>query len=507
MSETATEIPALTAEQLKAMPFYDLIKYKKLLEHQEKIGLRQLYQSSFYEFFKASFKITNPNTDLVDNWHIKLFCDEIQNAAMRVIKKQKRLFHICINTPPKSLKSAIFSVAFPAWVWINAPWIKFITASYSPELADRDCSDCRRLIVSEWFQDLFGHKFKLVNDASTFLETDKGGQRRTTSPRSSKTGHKADIIVYDDPNAADDRYSQADRDLVNRWDSETMSSRFDNPDIGLKINIQQRIDNFDLTGHLQKEQATLWAFLSLPADLSEGDKPVPAALEKFYVDGLMFPARLSKKVLAEKKMELRTGYSGQINQRPIVQGGRYIKEAWFNWFVKAQLPALQQVIISVDASNTNAKTSCPASIQAWGAAPPHYYMLYDYTERLSAMQTNNAIERMARMYPGCILVIEQAANGYFLIEKLKMKYPVYTFLPQNFGGKEKRVEMIAPLWETGNVHVFDNVHNRTSYQEEIISFPNSPFRDRVDAMSMALIYFTRCAVGSAQFVGRMPGQV
>ena len=475
---------------------------------------RQACEKSFYKFFKRAWKVLNPAIPLIDNWHIKIFCDEAQTAVMRVIKNEKRQYHLCINTPPKSLKSAIFSVALPAWVWVHAPHLKFITASYSPELVERDCRESRSLIVSGWYQELFGHKFQLTNDAQTFLENDKGGQRRVTSPRSSKTGHKADIIIYDDPNAADDRYSQADRDLVNRWDSETMSSRLDNADIGIKINIQQRIDNFDLTGYLKKEQPQLWAFLSLPADLSEGDRPFPLALTDKYRsadperNGLMFPERMGRKVLNDKKLELRSGYSGQINQRPTVAGGRIIKDAWFRTFTPRELPALEAVIISVDASLTDGDGSCLASIQVWGCRRPDYYMLYDYSERMTAIQNDTQLKRIEKLYPNSIEVIEQAANGFYLTESCEKRgRNVYRFIPAKFGGKDKRGDLISPLWEMGYVHVADSPHNTTIYKSEITSFPHVPFKDRFDAMSQALLFFSKCMGGSAQFTGRMPGQV
>jgi phage terminase large subunit-like protein len=465
-------------------------------------------EKSFYEFFKAAWHITNPQSDYVDNWHVKLFCDEYQTAIMRVVRREKKPFDLIFNTPPKSLKSAIFSVCGPAWAWTVAPWIKFLTCSYSPELADRDCTESRDLIISEWYQRLWGEKFHLTNDAATFIKNDHGGQRRTTSPRSSKTGHKADIIIADDPNAADDRYSETDRALVNRWWNETMSSRLDNQDSGLKVIIQQRIDEYDLTGYLRKEQASLYGFISLPADMSEGDRPFPLSLQKYYKSGLMFPQRLGRDMLNTMKMQLRSAYSGQYNQRPVAAGGRLIKEGWFNFFTPRDLPAMEAVIISVDASLTDTDGSCLASCQVWGCHRPKFYMLYDYSERMTAMQTDVALQRIEKLYPNSVEVIEQAANGYFLTESCEKRgRNVYKFNPGKFGGKNTRGQTVAPLWEMGYVWVADTVHNKTVYKNEITSFPNSPFKDRFDAMSQALIYFSQCMGGSAQFTQRMPGQM
>jgi predicted phage terminase large subunit-like protein len=461
-------------------------------------------EKSYYQFFLASWKTTNPTVDQVNNWHIELFCNELQRMVERVIAKQHKEYDLVINTPPKSLKSFIVSVCFPVWAWIKQPGLKFITCSYSPSLAGRDCRRSRDLINSPWFQERWSDKFKLETDSSEYYRNDKGGERRITSPRSSATGHQADVIIADDPNSADDRYSKADREMVVRWWDETMWSRLDNQDIGIRMVIQQRIDLQDLTGHIKRELKDQYKFIVLPADLSTGAHTEPVELEKHYVNGLMSPIRLSKEILAEARVSERTAYSGQYNQQPIVVGGRFFKEHWPKWFSPRQLPDLSKArgCISVDASFTDSATSCPASIQSWAWLTPNFYLLYDLTTQMSALSTLAAIERIKKTYPMSIIVVEKAANGFFIIEALKKKYQVYEFIPAKYGGKEVRAEMAAPLWETGNVYLPDTSYIKSQYFPELLAFPNSEYKDRVDSMSQALIYFTRCIASMAQFTNQ-----
>jgi predicted phage terminase large subunit-like protein len=166
---------------------------------------------------------------------------------------------------------------------------------------------------------------------------------------------------------------------------------------------------------------------------------------------------------------------------------------------------MEQIIFSIDASFKAEENACPASIQAWGLKTPNYYMLYDLTARMDAIGTGNAVERLAKFYPaGTIFVIEPAANGYYLLERLKKKYPVYAFPVSRFGGKEVRAELAATLWETGNVHIIDTPYNRNHYWPEILAFPSSQWKDRVDAMSQAIIYFTKCRPSGAQWITGRP---
>ena len=52
---------------------------------------RLLLKSSFYEFFKFFWDTINHEV-LVDNWHIKYLCDELQSVAERVFEREQKLY-------------------------------------------------------------------------------------------------------------------------------------------------------------------------------------------------------------------------------------------------------------------------------------------------------------------------------------------------------------------------------------------------------------------------------
>ena len=360
------------------------------------------------------------------------------------------------------------------------------------------CKAARKLIESDWYQTLYGSSYNLIGKSEGGYDTDKGGRRMITGPGSGVgTGFHADFLIFDDPNSAKQIYSEAHRNETITWFDETMPSRLAQPDIGLKIVVQQRLHLSDVTGHILSTYPDRWKYIILPATLSKD--VFPPHLGKYYQDGLLFPYRLSHNLLEGYKVTLQRGYVGQYLMSPRTVGGNYFKETWPRWFTKETMPVMEGLIISVDASFSATQDSCPASIQLWGRKRPNYYMIYDLTLRMGAIETCNAIERLANQYRGAMIVIEKAANGFFLTEILRRKFPVYEFLPAKFGGKEARAESVAPLWETGNVFIFDNTYNRTHYLPEILDFPNSSLKDRVDAMSQALLYYTRCALGSAKW--------
>jgi hypothetical protein len=97
----------------------------------------------------------------------------------------------------------------------------------------------------------------------------------------------------------------------------------------------QRLHENDLTGMLLSKEPSNWEHICLPAELS--DNVLPIELKKFYVDGLLFPQRLSKSVLEGFKTGLGSyGYSGQYSQLPSPSEGGIFKGQWFN--IIKQLP-------------------------------------------------------------------------------------------------------------------------------------------------------------------------
>ena len=106
------------------------IKQQALIER----ALRELerrYQTqreSLLEFIKYYFK-EEKKEELVMNWHI----EEIANKLEAVYKGEiKRLI---INIPPRALKTELVSKCFPVWVLWKDSKKKFLTLSYSSDLA------------------------------------------------------------------------------------------------------------------------------------------------------------------------------------------------------------------------------------------------------------------------------------------------------------------------------------------------------------------------------------
>lgn len=109
-------------------------------------------------FIRLSWPILEPATNFIDNWHIDCIAEHLEAVTRGQLKR------LIINVPPGSSKSLITSVMWPSWHWSQLPADRFMTASYSDALSIRDALKSRRLIQSRWYQERWGHLFRMTGD-------------------------------------------------------------------------------------------------------------------------------------------------------------------------------------------------------------------------------------------------------------------------------------------------------------------------------------------------------
>lgn len=156
----------------------------------ELLIIKEKCEHSFYEFVKHAWK-TLENRDFIDGWHVKVLCDHLEAVYYMDIRK------LVINLPPRTGKSNIVSVMFPAWCWAKQPELRFLYTAYAQILSVRDSVGCRRLITSEWYRRLWGDKFTLMSDVNNKLrfDNDKSGYRIASSTGGTNTGLGGDFVV------------------------------------------------------------------------------------------------------------------------------------------------------------------------------------------------------------------------------------------------------------------------------------------------------------------------
>lgn len=457
-------------------------------------------EDSLYLFLKNSWKYID-SSPFVEGWPIEAVAEHLQAVADGDIKR------LIINIPPRCAKSSLVSVAYPAWTWAqpwntptSGPGVQFLTASYAQQLSLRDSVKCRRLIESPWYQALWGEKFKLTGDQNTKtrFDNDKNGSRLSTSVGSALTGEGGNIIIVDDPNAAQEAFSEATIHATIEWWDNALSTRLNDPKTGAFIVIQQRLSEEDLTGHILSKDSGSWTHLCLPMryewqrhsytsigwhdprGLDDEDEPLvrvtsggdripvspEAQIELEDREGsLLWPERFGERevTILEKQMGPWTA-AGQLQQRPEPKGGGIIKREWWQPWENNVYPNMDMIIASVDTAYTTKTENDPSAMTVWGV----------FSSDVSVMGANHAGARhnqgrveMARQYtetqPRVMLMyawqgryelhdlvarVAETCRDYkvdqLLIENKAAGYSVAQELRRLFGGSRFGVTMFDP---------------------------------------------------------------
>jgi predicted phage terminase large subunit-like protein len=362
-------------------------------------------EDSLYFFLKKAWKYIDSST-FTDGWPIEAVAEHLQAVADGDIKR------LIINIPPRCSKSSITSVAFPAWVWAqpwsgptSGPGVQFLHASYAQQLSLRDSVKCRRLIESPWYQTLWGERFRLTSDQNTKtrFDNDKNGSRLSTSVGSALTGEGGSIIVVDDPNAAQEAFSEATIAATIEWWDSALSTRLNDPKTGAYVVIQQRLSEEDLTGHIMSKDEGEWVHLCLPMRYEwqrhsysrfgdtewhdpRGLNDDGSPLVEILATGDRVPVDLDAQIELEKRegsllWERRFGEAevqilerqlgpwsaaGQLQQRPSPKGGGIIKRDWWQTWEPVNYPNMDLIIATLDTAYTTKTENDPSAMTVWG---------------------------------------------------------------------------------------------------------------------------------------------
>ena len=452
----------------------------------------ELYRKSFYKFTLEAFKTIHNGQDLTPNWHIKYLCDRLQKEAIRVVNGETIDKHLLINVPRRTLKSELVNVFFSVYCWILKDSIQFISSSYSASLSITLSTQARRLIESDWFINHFPD-VKLSKDENTKSRytTTNSGLRYSTSTGGTVTGMGADIIVIDDPQNPQLARSEVERENANRFFNETLRSRLNNPDKGVFIVIMQRLHENDLTGMLLDKEPDNWEYICLPAELSDYVKPIE--LKDNYVDGLLFPQRLSKDTLKSFKIGLGSyGYSGQYSQIPSPSDGGIFKGDWFN-IVKSIPENINSDFIKwnfyLDTAYTS-KQDNDATAMLCGAFINNELFIRDVKAvRLEFPELIKEIQKFAAVNGytnNSRIYVEPKASGKSIVQMLKRSTGLNIMEDKPpTQDKVSRASSVSAFIESGRVNLLDGRYI-DSFLNELKSFPNGNHDDMVDTLIMAI---------------------
>ena len=219
-----------------------------------------------------------------------------------------------------------------------------------------------------------------MGDQNTKSQFDlvSGGRRNTVSVGGSTTGMGGNYLIADDPNNAREANSEAVIQSTLEWWDMAWSTRLNDPKSGVRIVIQQRLNERDVTGHILSEDVGDWTHLMLPMRF-EPERRIYTSIG-FDEDGqelswtdprqtegeLLWPERFGEEQVSMLERTLGPyGAAGQLQQRPQPAGGGIIKRLWWQPWDKDFYPDSEINIGSLDLAYTTKKENDFSAMTTW----------------------------------------------------------------------------------------------------------------------------------------------
>lgn len=472
-----------------------MYNYKAALE-------RQLCKNSFYEFFKLAWHIIEPSRELKDNWHIKYLCDVAEQEVRRIAAGLPKEHDYIVNIPFRALKSQIFAVMLQPWAWIDYPWLRFTTVSYSSGLSLNHSNKSQKIMSSRWYRERFGDSYKLKSDiggasklkeTETYFENDQGGFRFVSSVTGGSTGYGGDINIADDLLKTQEADSEAARKKANTFWGDTYRSRVSDFSESVFFLIMQRLHDNDPTGYslssMEEGNKSQYFHINIPAEDIGNIKPV--GLRAFYKNGLFFPERFTRKVIDDFKSPSGIGLraaNAQLNQDPVKPGGNLFQERWFVRVSRSEMPKrkkFDRIRRYWDTAFTeDEKNSACAFVELGYYKGDVYILNFDY----KWVEFPEQMEWMQSSPKDVLHKIEAKASGKSAAQTLRRNKINATEVEVEGGDKRARGNAISLHIEGGRVHLPDYLWDSflNDPRQGILKFPDGSHDDLGDAFVIGI---------------------
>lgn len=453
---------------------------------------------SFAAFVKQSWDLVE-QAPLSWNWHLDVICEHLEAVA------RGEILRLLINVPPRSAKSTLCSITFPAWVWLKQPAAQFLYLSYQERLAVDASIKCRQIVEHPRYRERFQPDWAIRQDQNAkhdFLLT-SGGRRRAVSVDGGVLGFGCDYLMIDDPLDSEHAHSAAARDRARDTCAQAAATRLNNPRTGRVVMVMQRLAEHDPSAWAKEAG---FECLVLPSEADPARRArtfhvVRGERRQFWEDPrqvegeLLHPERFSREALdAIRRTFGARKYAAQHQQRPLASADGALWRAEWIKRAPAALPDLQRVVVAVDPSGSAKQEADEAGIVVAGIAPcdcagrqeDHAFVLADLSGRFSPDDMARRACRAYREHGADRLVAEDNFGGAIIRDLVRLVDPSVAYRRVHASrGKVVRAEPVAALYEAGRVH---HAGHFTRLEEELCTYaPGATYSPgRMDALVWAL---------------------
>jgi predicted phage terminase large subunit-like protein len=447
----------------------------------ELIIARERLRTGFFSYLIYVFSRHHPHKHLHDSGYLEAFCYALQQCADGDIRR----LSVCM--PPRHLKSFTL-IVWQSWLLGRQPELQILAVCYGEELARTQSDLFRRIVRSDWYRDIFPD-LSIADgaDRSGDFQTDTGGYRRSVTIAGPATGYGADIIIADDLMKAQDIYSAAHRQALNRFFDETLLTRFNDPGLGRLVSAQQRLHVEDIVHHIRAMQDV--RCIDFPAR-ARCDETFPLFRGREYIrriGDLLCPDILDEESLREIEQDRQASFLSQYQQAPerLTSSMVDLRKVRF----VPSVPAREDMDCVLQFWDTATGASVTSDFSV-GMSIGHcngVWHLFDLVrERFTYPDLYAMALAFAERHRADRVFVENASTGIPLVQDLNRAGHAQFRLREVEGDKLVRLYTQTRFMQSDAFAVLDNELWTPELRREVADFPSGDHDDQVDALSLAL---------------------
>jgi predicted phage terminase large subunit-like protein len=400
---------------------------------------------------------------------------------------------LIISVQPRVGKSELTSRRLPTWFVGRDPYRQVIVAACTDDLALDFGRECREVMRSKFYQQVFpGVMLRKGNASSERLQTTAGGLLVFAGVGSTVTGRGGQLCVIDDPiKSAEEARSKAKRDSTWTWFTQTLMSRVMG-ELGAVVICATRWHEDDIIGRLtnpknpyyNREEASKWTVINLPA-FAEEDDPLGRVPGE-----ILWPERTPLAHLESMRRLDPSGFAALYMGKPAPPEGNHFKREYIVPYQAHELPRNLRYYAASDHAVSLEQKRDKTCMGCVGIDDKEdIWILPDLVWRQidGEVQTEAMLDLMRRYRP----MFWWAERGHIsmaigpFLRKRMLEEKTFVSIDERVPSKDKmtRSQAIHGRMSMKKVHFPAFVPWYTDAVDELLNFPNGMHDDFVDWLS------------------------
>ena len=418
--------------------------------------------------------------------------NELSDALMDIILDDDEVDRLCVSQPPRTAKTSLITLSFPFWLIVMNPKLDILIVNYNKTLAQDFGLELRQLFIDN--EDFLAERGIYLSNkehakTSFRFENSRGellGSIKLEGVGGTITGRNVDICICDDLIKGFSDCTQTLLDKLYEWYKNILIPRLE-PHSKLFM-LGTRWHTQDVIGRLKEEKPDKYKFIELKALNDDGT--------------CIWSNKYTPEFFEEKREDVGDRvFEAQYQGQPLDETGDFfnldniIFEESFDYnnpLITGRVRSWDFAYSDEDPVKDNDYT---ASCKMYRVQNDLYYVTNVTMERYGD-DLLPVVKRTAKHDTANFkILMETGTKGGAakeLYNQYKKNFTGYmTEQSEPIGSKVDRAQALKQAILEGRIRFILNPEQRELLLEQLKGFPLAKHDDLIDALSYAIIYFTK----------------